>query len=99
MTMRFQSIAAAILLSIVAVPLRAADPVVEREVELFAAMDSGEIGAEVIAPSARQIFLRVDNKTKEMLRIKLPKAFAAVPVLAQMQPGLFPGGLGQGAAS
>lgn len=92
MLVRFRTIAALLLSSLLATTVSAADPTQEREVELFQAIEAGEITAEVIAPSPRQIYLRVDNQTTEMLSIKLPKAFAAVPVLAQMQPGMFPGG-------
>ncbi len=90
----FKSFRFFVLLVVSAAPMtaRAGDPMKERAVELFAAMDAGEIEAEVIAPSPRQVFLRVNNKTNDMLKIELPKAFAAVPVLAQWQPGGFPGG-------
>lgn len=92
MLMSFRMIVTLLVVSASNVLAVAAEPIKEREVELFAAIESGEIEAELIAPSARQVFLRVDNKTTDMLRIQLPKAFAAVPVLAQMQPGIFPGG-------
>ena len=93
MLMSFRMIVSLLLVSAMCCAVRATDPIKERDVELFAAMAAGEIDAELIAPSARQVFLRVDNKTTELLRIQLPKAFAAVPVLAQMQPGVFGGGM------
>ncbi len=96
MLKHFRMFAGLLLASATVLSAVAADPIKEREVELFAAMEAGEIETELIAPSPRQIFLRVDNKTTEMLRIRLPKSFAAVPVLAQMQPGIFPGGGLQG---
>jgi hypothetical protein len=64
----------------------------ERRVELFAAAAKGEIDVELIAPSAREVWLRVANQTDQPLRIDLPDAFAAVPVLAQFAPGGFGGG-------
>ncbi len=72
------------------------DKTSERSVELFAAMKSGEIDAELIAPSSKQIYLRVTNNTTEMLKIELPDAFAGVPVLAQFGPGNPGGQLGLG---
>ncbi|MCC6511390.1 MAG: hypothetical protein IT423_19985 [Pirellulaceae bacterium] len=73
---------------------QAGDLTKERQVELFAAMESGDIETELIAPSARKVYLRVHNKSNELLSIKLPPTFAAVPVLAQFAPpgGGFPGG-------
>ncbi|MGN6544212.1 MAG: hypothetical protein ACTHK7_04130 [Aureliella sp.] len=58
----------------------------ERRVELFAAAADGQIDVELTAPSAREVWLRVTNKTNEQLRIDLPDAFAAVPVLGQLAP-------------
>lgn len=57
-----------------------------RQVEFFQAAANGEIEAELIAPSAREVWLRVTNKTNKLLSIDLPDAFAAVPVLAQLAP-------------
>lgn len=91
MSITFRTIVAMLLMIALPLAARAADPIKERDVELFSAMEAGEIDTELIAPSAKQVFLRINNKTTEMLRIELPKAFAAVPVLAQLQPG-FPGG-------
>ena len=93
MLLSFRMLVSLLLVSAVSLTVRAGEPIKERDVELFAAMESGEIEAELIAPSARQVFVRVTNKSKDQLRIQLPKAFAAVPVLAQMQPGIFPGGM------
>lgn len=58
----------------------------ERRVELFTAMADGQIDVELTTPSAREIWLRVANKTDDLLRIDLPDAFAAVPVLGQLAP-------------
>lgn len=57
-----------------------------RQVELFKAVADGDIDAELIAPSAREVWLRVTNKTDKLLTIDLPDAFAAVPVLGQLAP-------------
>ena len=59
-------------------------PVCHREtVELFAAIDQGQVEATFIANNAWQARLQLVNKTDKPLHIILPEAFAAVPVLAQ----------------
>lgn len=65
-----------------------------REVEMFAGMESGELGVQIIARSDREARLIIENKTKQPLSIKLPEAFAAVPVAAQFGGG--GGGMGGG---
>ncbi len=62
-------------------------------VEMFAAIEAGEIGVKLIAKDSTQCRVLIENKTKRPLNVKLPAAFAGVPVLAQA-PGL--GGLGVG---
>jgi hypothetical protein len=59
-------------------------------VELFAGMESGEIEVKVIPKDATGGNITVKNKTDKPLTIKLPEAFAGVPVLAQG----FGGGVG-----
>jgi hypothetical protein len=63
-------------------------------VELFAGMEAGEIEVKVIPKDATGGNITVKNKTDKPLTIKLPEAFAGVPVLAQ---GFGGGGLGGGA--
>ncbi|MCI0358319.1 MAG: hypothetical protein L0211_07545 [Planctomycetaceae bacterium] len=59
-------------------------------VELFAGMEAGDIEVKVIPKDATGGNITVKNKTDKPLTIKLPEAFAGVPVLAQG----FGGGLG-----
>jgi hypothetical protein len=55
-------------------------------------MESGDIEVQVFAKDAKQINVVVKNKTDKPLKIALPEAFAAVPVLAQFGGGGFGGG-------
>lgn len=57
-------------------------------VELFAGMESGEIEVTLILKDSREGNALIKNKTDKPLTIKVPEAFAAVPILAQ------PGGIG-----
>lgn len=61
-------------------------------VELFQGMKDGKIDVQFIPKNAEQARLLVTNKTKQPLNVKLPEAFAGVPVLAQ--GGFGGGGLG-----
>lgn len=56
-------------------------------VELFSAMDKGQLDVKVIPKNATQVRVLITNKTKVPLNVKLPKAIAAVPVLAQAAGG------------
>jgi hypothetical protein len=58
-----------------------------QSVDLFAGMKSGDIDVRFVAKSDREAQLIVTNKTKQPLSVQLPKAFAASPVLAQLNPG------------
>jgi hypothetical protein len=53
-------------------------------VELFQGVQDGQIGVKVIPKSEKQINVLIENKTDKPLNVKLPEAFAAVPVLAQI---------------
>jgi hypothetical protein len=68
------------------------------EVDLFAAMESGDIEARLILKDATSGTVMIANKTKKPLKIKLPDAFAGVPVAAQFgcPGGGCPGGGGGG---
>jgi len=61
-------------------------------VEMFNAIDRGQIDVKLIPKDSTQSRVLIENKTKKPLTIKLPEAFAGVPVLAQL-PG---GGAGGG---
>lgn len=65
------------------------------EVDLFDAMESGDVEVKFIAKSDREAKVIIANKTKQPLALKMPEAFAGVPVLAQ-QFGGGGGGLGGG---
>ena len=54
-----------------------------RDVELFAAMKDGDLDVKLIPKDAKLSTVIIENKTKDALRIKLPVAFAGIPVLAQ----------------
>jgi hypothetical protein len=66
-------------------------------VEMFAAMKSGEIKVEFIPKDAKVATVIIRNNSDKPLSVKLPEAFAGVPVLAQFGGGgLGGGGLGGG---
>jgi hypothetical protein len=52
-------------------------------VEMFAAIEKGDIAVKVIPKDSTQCKVLIENKTDKPLNVKLPDAFAAVPVLAQ----------------
>jgi hypothetical protein len=62
-------------------------------VEMFAGMESGDVEVTLIFKDSKEGNLLIKNKTDRPLTIKLPEAFAAVPILAQAGLG-GAGGLG-----
>ncbi len=64
----------------------AAKPSID-SVEMFAAIKSGEIEVKLIPKSDREANVQLTNKTKRPLTVRLPDAFAGVPVLAQAGGG------------
>ncbi len=56
-------------------------------VDLFVAMKSGDVDVKYVAKNSREGQLLVKNNTDQPLTVKLPDAFAAVPVLAQAAAG------------
>jgi hypothetical protein len=71
-------------------------------VDLFAGIDDGKVEATVIPRDSKKVTLQLKNKSDQPLTIRLPEAFAAVPVQAQIGGGgrgggLFGGGIGFGA--
>jgi hypothetical protein len=70
-----------------------AEPPAAQRVEMFAAMDAGQIEVDFIPQSAKSARVFVKNLTKQPLAVEMPEAFAAVPVLAQFGGG---GGIGGG---
>jgi hypothetical protein len=68
-------------------------------VELFTAMEAGDIEVKLIPKDDKGGNITIKNKTDKPLTIKVPEAFAGVPVLAQGLGGGLggcPGGLGGG---
>ena len=59
---------------------KAKDSRPSREVEMFAAMKSGDLDVKFIPKNDREAKVIVKNLTKEPLSVKLPEAFAGVPV-------------------
>lgn len=60
-------------------------------VEMFSAIDQGQIEVKLIPKDSSLCNVLVENKTDKPLTVRLPEAFAGVPVLAQAG---FGGGLG-----
>src|SRR5690606_17781624 len=56
-------------------------------VEMFAAIEAGDIEIKFIPKNANQATFVLINKTKRPLSVKMPAAFAGVPVLAQFGMG------------
>jgi hypothetical protein len=65
------------------------------QVELFEAIDAGQVDVKFIPHDASKANLLVKNLTDKPLEIRLPSAFAGVPVLGQMGMGGM-GGMGGG---
>jgi hypothetical protein len=68
------------------------DEAAPASVELFAAMESGQLEVKLIPKDAKQATVLIANKTDKPLRIALPEAFAGVPALKQALGGPFGGG-------
>jgi hypothetical protein len=69
-----------------------APPADAKQVELFAAMESGDISVRLIPQNSKTGNVLIENKTDKPMTIKLPEAFAGVPVLRQF--GDIGGGMG-----
>jgi hypothetical protein len=65
-------------------------------VEMFSAIKDGKIGVTLIPKDSTGCKVRIENKTDKPLSVKLPEAFAGVPVLAQAMGGFGGGGMGGG---
>jgi hypothetical protein len=91
---------AAVLMA-VPVALMAATPASRKDespaktVEMFAGMDAGEVEVVMIMKDSKEGTVMVKNKTDKPLTVKLPAAFAGVPILAQRGGGGL-GGAGGG---
>ncbi len=67
-------------------------------VEMFAAIEKGDIAVKLIPKDSTECRVMIENKTDKPLNVKLPEAFAGVPVLAQ-QLGGGAGGTGSSRSS
>jgi hypothetical protein len=56
-------------------------------VEMFAAIEKGDIAVKLIPKDSTEARVLIENKTDKPLNVKLPDAFAGVPVLAQALGG------------
>ncbi len=56
----------------------------DQSVEMFQAMEDGQIDVTLIPKSSKQCRVMIENKSGKPLNVRLPEAFAGVPVLAQM---------------
>ena len=65
----------------------AEDAATAKSVELFAAMQAKEIDVKFIPKDDHEARVIIKNNTKQPLTVRLPEAFAGVPVLAQRAPG------------
>ncbi len=65
-------------------------------VEMFAAIQSGDIAVKLIPKDSTLSRVLIENKTDKPLNIKLPDAFAGVPSLAQIGTGTAGRGAGRG---
>jgi hypothetical protein len=55
----------------------------QETVEMFSAMEKGQIAVKLIPKDSTQCHILIENKTAKPLSVKLPETFAGVPVLAQ----------------
>lgn len=65
----------------------------DETVDMFSAVEKGQIDVKLIPKDSTQARVLIENKTDKPLNVKLPSAFAGVPVLAQ-RGGM--GGMGGG---
>lgn len=68
----------------------------DETVEMFEAMEAGVLDVKFIPKNEHEGQIFIENKTKKPLNVKMPEAFAGVPVLAQGGFGGGGGGFGGG---
>jgi hypothetical protein len=68
-------------------------------VDMFEAIESGQLSAKYVAKSSLQGRLILENKTSQPLSVRLPETFAASPILAQFGGSGGAGGGGGGGQS
>lgn len=59
----------------------------DQTVEMFAGIEKGDIAVKLIPKDSTQCKVLIENKTDKPLNVKLPEAFAGVPVLAAQLGG------------
>ncbi|RMF86799.1 MAG: hypothetical protein D6741_21435, partial [Planctomycetota bacterium] len=69
-------------------------PAPEAAVDMFKAIEAGQIEVQLIPKDSTECRVIVKNKTDKPLTVGLPQAFAGVPVLAQAGLGGLGGELG-----
>lgn len=62
-------------------------PEAAQSVELFAAIEAGQLEVKLVPRNIREANLLIENKTSTPLNVRLPEAFAGVSVLAQFGRG------------
>jgi hypothetical protein len=77
------------------VPKSGTDNANQETVEMFSAIEKGQITVKLIPKDSTQSRILIENKTDKPLSVKLPETFGAVPVLAQRAGGVG-GGVGGG---
>ncbi|MGA2031664.1 MAG: hypothetical protein ABSG68_05370 [Thermoguttaceae bacterium] len=83
--------AALIPIALVAADRKAKSAPEARTVEMFAAIQRGDIAVKLIPKDSRSCRIIIENKTHQPLNIKLPETFAGVPAPLQIGDGR-PGG-------
>jgi hypothetical protein len=61
----------------------AAPPADAQQIDLFEGMRNGDLAVRFVPKDSREARITIENKTEKPLTVKLPAAFAGVPVLAQ----------------
>jgi hypothetical protein len=59
----------------------------DQTVDMFAAIEKGDIAVQLSFKDSTEGRMRIENKTDKPLNVKLPDAFAGLPVLAQRNNG------------
>ena len=90
---RFAFLFSAVAATQIAINIASADPFQRAEaklqpvIEMFDAIKEGQVKVQVIAKDATRANLIFRNQTTQPLRLRVPEAFAGVPVLAQFGGG------------
>lgn len=101
-TVRLPRLASAVAVALTATILFAADPDPKapqpdpsqagETVEMFSAIKQGQIEVKLIPKDSTVCRVLIENKTTKPLTVRMPDAFAGVPVLAQLGGGVGGGG-------